>query len=115
MLGLIAAVPVWLVGTVAFGSLGLLVAGTLRTEAVLAVANVLFVLFVAVGGIALPSAGFPRILRGLVDLLPSGALGELLRACLAGAPFAWGSAVVLVAWAVIGSLLVVRYFRWTSV
>ncbi|GAB2544457.1 ABC transporter permease [Brachybacterium huguangmaarense] len=115
VLGFIAAVPVWLVGTVAFGSLGLLVAGTLRTEAVLAVANVLFVLFVAVGGIALPSAGFPRILRGLVDLLPSGALGELLRACLAGAPFAWGSAVVLVAWAVIGSLLVVRYFRWTSV
>src|SRR5690606_4709976 len=35
LLGLLAAVPVWLVGTVAFGALGLLVAGTLRTEAVL--------------------------------------------------------------------------------
>src|SRR5699024_3689468 len=37
--GLLAAVPVWLTGTVAFGALGLLVAGTLRTEAVLAVSN----------------------------------------------------------------------------
>lgn len=113
--GLLAAVPVWLIGTVAFGSLGLLVAGTLRTEAVLAVSNVLFILFVAVGGVALPPAGYPRILRGLVDLLPSGALGELLRSCLAGTAFPVGSLVVLALWAVAGSLLVSRFFRWTSV
>lgn len=113
--GLLAAVPVWLTGTVAFGALGLLVAGTLRTEAVLAVSNVLFLLFVTVGGVALPPASFPRFLRGLIDLLPSGALGELLRACLAGAPFSWGSAVVLLVWAVGDSLLVSRLFRWTSV
>lgn len=114
-LGLLAAVPVWLIGTVAFGSLGLLVAGTLRTEAVLAVSNVLFILFVTVGGVALPPTGYPRILRGLVDLLPSGALGELLRACLAGTTPPWGSLAVLVLWAVLGSVLVSRLFRWTSV
>lgn len=114
-LGLLAAVPVWLLGTIAFGSLGLLVAGTLRTEAVLAVSNVLFILFVAVGGVALPSATYPRLVRGLVDLLPSGALGELLRACLAGTAFTGGSLVVLIVWAVGGSLLVLRFFRWTSV
>lgn len=113
--GLLAAVPVWLIGTVAFGSLGLLVAGTLRSEAVLAVSNVLFILLVTVGGVALPPAGYPRILRGLVDLLPSGALGELLRSCLAGTAFPVGSLVVLALWAVAGSLLVSRLFRWTSV
>ncbi len=115
VVGLVAAVPVWLIGTVAFGSLGLLVAGTLRTEAVLALSNVLFLLFVTVGGVAIPAVHFPRFLSGLVDLLPSGALGELLRACLAGAPFSWGSLVVLVVWALGGSVLVSRYFRWTSV
>lgn len=113
--GLLAAVPVWLLGTVAFGALGLLVAGTLRTEAVLALSNILFMLFVAVGGIALPPASYPRILRGLVDLLPSGALGELLRASLAGTAFSWGSVVVLLLWAVGGSFAVSRWFRWTSV
>ena len=112
--GLAALVPVWLVGTAAFGALGLLVAGLLRTEAVLAVANLVFVLLVAVGGVAFPTTSFPRILGGLADLLPSGALGELMRACLAGGPFSPGSAVVLLLWAAAGVAAVVRWFRWTD-
>jgi len=114
LLGLAAAVPVWLVGTVAFGALGLLVAGTLRTEAVLAVSNLVFLLLVAVGGVAFPASTYPRILGGLVDLLPSGALGELMRACLASGPFSPGSALVLALWAVIGVFAVIRWFRWTD-
>ena len=114
LLGLAAMVPVWLIGTVAFGALGMLVAGTLRTEAVLAVSNLVFVLLVAVGGVAFPTASFPRILGGLADLLPSGALGELMRACLADGPFTAGSAVVLLAWAAAGVAAVVRWFRWTD-
>lgn len=112
--GLLGAVPVWLVGTVAFGALGLLVAGTLRTEAVLAVSNLLFLLLVSVGGVAFPASSYPRILGGLVDLLPSGALGELMRACLAQGPFSPGSALVLLVWAVAGVAAVVRWFRWTD-
>lgn len=112
--GLAALIPVWLVGTVAFGALGLLVAGLLRTEAVLAVANLVFVLLVAVGGVAFPTASFPRIVAGLADLLPSGALGELMRACLADGPFTVGSAVVLLLWAAAGVAAVVRWFRWTD-
>lgn len=111
--GLLAALPVWLVGTVAFGALGLLLAGRLRTEGVLAASNLVFVLFV-VGGISFPVTQYPRFLRGLVDLLPSGALGELLRACLAGSPFSVGSVLVLVIWAVGASLAVIRWFRWTD-
>lgn len=113
--GLIAAVPVWLIGAVAFGALGLLVAGTLRTEAVLALSNVLFVLFVSVGGVAVPPQSFPRLVRGLIDLLPSGALGELMRGTLGGTAFPWGSLVVLLLWAIGGSCAVARWFRWTSV
>lgn len=113
-LELLSAVPVWLLGTVAFGSLGLLVAGLLRTEAVLAVSNLVFVILVAAGGVAFPTSSYPRLLHGLVDLLPSGALGELLRACLAGGEFRGGSIVVLALWAIGGSLAVSRWFRWTS-
>lgn len=114
LLELLAVIPVWLLGTIAFGSLGLLVAGLLRTEAVLAVSNLVFVVLVAAGGVAIPSSAYPRLLQGLVDLLPSGALGELMRACLAGGPFAIGSLLVLLAWAVLGSLAVIRWFRWTD-
>ncbi|MDN6327909.1 MAG: ABC transporter permease [Brachybacterium sp.] len=114
LLGLLGALPVWLAGTIAFGALGLLIAGTLRTEAVLAVSNLVFVLLIAVGGVTFPASSYPRILGGLVDLLPSGALGELLRACLASGPFSPGSALVLAAWAVAGVLAVMRWFRWTD-
>ena len=114
LLGLLAAIPVWLVGTVAFGALGLLIAGTLRTEAVLAVSNLVFVLLVGAGGVAFPSSAYPRILGSLVDLLPSGALGELMRACFASGPFSFGSAVVLLAWAVAAVAAVMRWFRWTD-
>src|SRR5699024_2903085 len=112
--GLLAAVPVWLTGTVAFGALGLLVAGTLRTEAVLAVSNLVFVLLVAVGGVAFPASSYPRILGGLVDPLRSGGRGELLPASLASGPSSPGSALVLLARAVAGVLAVVRRFRWTD-
>ncbi|QCR54166.1 ABC transporter [Brachybacterium sp. SGAir0954] len=111
--GLLAAVPVWALGTIAFGALGLLLAGRLRTEGVLAASNLVFVLFV-VAGIAVPVTRYPRFLGGIVDLLPSGALGELLRACLAHGPFSIGSVVVLLAWAVGGTAAVVRWFRWTD-
>ncbi|MCS6710527.1 ABC transporter permease [Brachybacterium sp. EF45031] len=114
--GLLAAVPVWLLGTIAFGALGLLIAGTLRAEAVLAVANVVFVLVVAVGGAVVPVDHYPGVLRSLVDLLPSGALGELLRATLAQAgPFPWGAFGVLTVWAIGASLAVMRWFRWQDV
>lgn len=114
LLGVLGAIPVWMLGAAAFGALGLLVAGTLRTEGVLAVSNILFVLFVSVGGIAIPVASYPRFLGGLVDLLPSGALGELMRACLAGGSASAGSVLVLALWAGLGTAAVVRWFRWTS-
>lgn len=115
LVGLLATVPVWGLGTITFGALGLLLAGTLRTEAVLALSNVVFVLLVALGGVALPQTGYPRFAGAFVDLLPSGALGELMRATLAGAPFAVGSLAVLVVWAVAAVCAVSRWFRWTSI
>ena len=46
-----------LAGTAAFVALGLLLAGTLRSEAVLAAANLLWVLLVALGGVVVPVSG----------------------------------------------------------
>ena len=47
------------VGTWAFVALALLLAGTLRAEAVLALANLLWVLFLAVGGVIVPRTQLP--------------------------------------------------------
>src|SRR5690606_34684420 len=95
-------------GTAAFGALGLLIAGTLRAEATLAVANLVYVLLLVGGGLLVPLSRYPESARHALELLPSGALGQGLRDTFAGhGPGAFAT-VVLVVWAVCASLMVSR-------
>ena len=104
-------------GTVAFATLGLLLAGTLRAEATLALANGLFLGFLMLGGIVLPIDQLPAALQPIAALLPSTALADLLRVALASglgsaAPAASTSALILAAWAAVTATLAARTFRW---
>jgi ABC-2 type transport system permease protein len=105
-----------LLGTATFVSLGLLLAGTLRAEATLALANGLFLGFLMLGGIVLPIDHLPDVLRPIAAVLPATALAELLRISLASAAPASGSAgtsvAILAAWAIGAAALTVRTFRW---
>jgi ABC-2 type transport system permease protein len=102
-----------LVGTAAFAGLGLLMAGTIRAEATLAAANLLYVVLLVAGGAVVPVARYPEPLQPLVEVLPSGALGEGLRAVVVeGSSLPWGSIGVLALWAVAGMGLAARFFRW---
>lgn len=100
-------------GTVAFAGLGLLLAGTLRPEATLAIANGLFLLFLLLGGVVLPLDHLPKSLEAVSRLLPAAALSDLLRVALAGsAGDLAGPLVVLAAWAVASVAIAARTFRW---
>jgi len=104
---------VWLlVGTIAFAGVGLLLAGTLRAEANLAVANALFLVLLFLGGMAYPLAKLPDFLEVVAQALPAAALAESVRAALRGASIPWDSAGVLLAWAVAAPALATRFFRW---
>ncbi|WP_375003732.1 ABC transporter permease [Aeromicrobium sp. CTD01-1L150] len=99
-------------GTAAFGSLGLLIAGTLRAEATLAVANLVYVLLLVGGGLIVPLSRHPEPVAAVLELLPSGALGEgLRRAFETGAPGLL-PVVVLGVWALVGTFWTSRTFRW---
>lgn len=110
-----ALVAVVCLGTVALGSWGLALAGLLRAEATLAVANAVFLLLLFAGGTVLPTERLPGALAAVVQFLPSAALGDALRALLDAAP---GAALpllpilVLAAWAATGCLLTARTFKW---
>ena len=103
-------------GTLAFAALGLLLAGTLRAELTLALANLLFLAFLMLGGIVLPVDHLPAFLQPVAAILPATALADLLRVALdpggraATAPAA--SALILVTWALAASALATRRFRW---
>jgi len=110
--GTAGAVLAWLLGTAAFTALALLIAGTLRAEGVLAVANLVLVALIAVGGVVIPPAQLPGWLEPVATYLPSGALGEAMRdAFQHGGPSSL-SLLVLAAWALGLGAAVTRTFRW---
>lgn len=111
---LFAALPSIILGAAAFTSLGLLIAGTLRAEATLAIVNLVWVLLAAVGGSLLPAATLPHYLEWLPALLPSGALGESLRSVLTGHGIPLIPQLVLLAWTALAGFGVLKFFKWTS-
>ena len=109
--GVVPAAVTVLLGTAAFASLGLLVAGVLRAEATLAAANLVYLLLMAGGAVVVPAAsygGFGRV----AEWLPSGALGEALRTALLAGDADPRAMMVLVAWAALGTVLTACTFRW---
>ena len=98
-------------GTAAFASLGLLVAGTLRAEATLAAANLIYLLLLAGGAVVLPASAYGGF-GSFAQWLPSGALGEAVRTAFLDGVVAWRNLGVLLAWAVVGSALTARTFTW---
>lgn len=109
-LGLVASVGL---GTLALGAWGFALAGMLRAEATLAVANGIFLLLLVAGGTILPAHRLPSGLDAAAGLLPSAALGDALRTCLGQGGQSVGMALlVMAAWAVAGVALAARRFRW---
>ncbi|MCU1689047.1 MAG: transporter [Pseudonocardiales bacterium] len=107
------AVLLLVLGTLAFGGLGMLVAGTLRAEVVLAVANLVWLVLMFCGGIALPLSRFPDGVADVLRLLPSAALSEGLHRILQdGSRPGWGVLITLVIWSVGGLAAAARFFRW---
>jgi len=103
-----------LLGTIAFAGLGLLLAGTLRAETVLALANILFLGFLVVGGIIVPIDRLPGPLEAIAAALPAAPLAELLRDALgsaAGADVA-SPLALLAGWAIAAVGLAAATFRW---
>lgn len=110
--GVPLALVALLLGTAAFTSLALLVAGTLRAEAVLALANLVLLLLAFAGGVIVPADRLPGALAHVAVLLPSGALGEAMRGAFqTGSLPAW-SVVVLVGWTAALGWGAARLFRW---
>ncbi|HZU04968.1 MAG TPA: ABC transporter permease [Chloroflexota bacterium] len=106
------AIPALLLGTAAFAGLGLVLAGTLRPEATLAIANGLFLILLLVGGLFLPLSALPPWMAAVGRVLPAAALADTLRAALMGAPEEPAAALLLAGWAVAAPVVAALTFRW---
>jgi ABC-2 type transport system permease protein len=102
-----------LLGTLSFAGVGLLLAGTLRAEATLAVANGLFLVFLLLGGIVVPVSDLPAPLATLAGILPAAALADAFRVALgSGDGEAIRPLLTLAAWGIGAVVLASRTFRW---
>ncbi|MFF6775121.1 ABC transporter permease [Streptomyces sp. NPDC012637] len=108
----LAVLALLVLGTAAFSGLGLLMAGTLKAEATLAAANLVFLLLLVGGGVIVPLEKFGAA-ADVLALLPISALSDGLRDVLqGGAGMPWGDALILAVWAVVGLGAAARFFRW---
>lgn len=111
--GLLPALVTVALGSATFVALALVVAGRLRAEAVLAVANLLWVLFLGLG-LLLPTTTLPDAVSGLARVLPSGALGDGLRAALGTGTWPLSQWLVLAVWGLLAGFVATRIFRWSD-
>ncbi len=101
-----------LLGVGAFGSLGILLGGTLRAEITLAVANLVWFVLLLAGGIVIPVGMLPGPIGAVAAFLPSGALAESLRATLVtGSAPGLSPVLVLLGWTVVAAAVAVRTVR----
>ena len=105
-------VPAMLLATVAFSGLGLLMAGRLRGEAVLAAANGLYLVLLLLGGMVIPVAELPGALRAVARALPAAALSDVLHAASTAAAVPDRAWAVLAVWALAAPLAAAATFRW---
>lgn len=109
----LAVLLLLILGTAAFSGLGLLMAGTLKAEATLAAANLVFLLLLVGGGVIVPMDKFPSGAQDVLGLLPISALSDGLRDVLQhGAGMPWGDLGILAVWAVVGLGAAGKFFRW---
>ena len=100
-------------GVAAWVPWGLALGGSLRAEAVLAIANGVFLVILMFGGVVIPASSLPGPFDILVAYLPSGALVDgLSSALLLGQPDGVAM-VILLAWTTAGTLVATRVFRWS--
>lgn len=112
-LDILCIVVFLLVGTATFTALGLLLGGTLGSELVLALANLVWFALMGCAAIVMMEPSIPEGPHSLMMLIPSVALTEGFIQALHGS-FDVFAAVVLAAWAAVGSWAATKLFSFTA-
>ncbi|KUM31710.1 ABC transporter [Arthrobacter sp. EpRS66] len=110
--GIAPAILFLLLGAAAFTSLGLLIAGTVRPEATLAITNLAWILLAGAGGVLYPLSMAPAWIQPTLNALPSAALGDAMREALISGHFSIAGLIFLVLWSAAGSFAAIKLFKW---
>jgi ABC-2 type transport system permease protein len=110
--GALAAAAAMVAGSIAFGGIGLSMAGRLKAEVNLAAANGLYLVLLLLGGMVVPLSVLAAPLRSVAEVLPAAALSSALRDALGPSSGYAGCWAVLVIWMLVGPLVAALSFRF---
>lgn len=96
-----------------FGLAALAMAGSLKAEVTLGLANLVYIVGLVAGAVVWPLADYPKAIRPVIAALPTAALGESLRAWGVGQTLWWPLAS-LAGWGILLGLLARKVFTWIS-
>jgi ABC-2 type transport system permease protein len=103
-------------GAVAFGALGLLIAARPRTiEGASGLMNLAMMPMWVLSGVFFSSENFPKMLQPFIQALPLTAVNNALRANMlrgAGLDVVGYELAILAAWSIVAFALALRLFRW---
>jgi ABC-type multidrug transport system permease subunit len=107
---------VTLMGTLAFGAMGLLIASRARTvEGASGMMNLVMLPMWVASGVFFAASRFPDAIQPLVQALPLTAVVDALRLNMlqgAGLAGVWSELLILSGWLVVSFTLALRLFRW---
>jgi ABC-2 type transport system permease protein len=112
VLGAIAAALAMIAGSIAFGGIGLTMAGRLKAEVNLAAANGLYLVLLLLGGMVVPLSVLPHAVRLIAEVLPAAALSSSLRDAIGPSVGYAGCWAVLCVWAVVTPVVAALTFRF---
>ncbi|MBK4137347.1 ABC transporter permease [Corynebacterium macginleyi] len=107
--GILLTIVSLIFGVATFTAMGLVLGGTLSSEAVLALANLIWFILLAIVGWALYSQGLGD--NGLLNIVPTVALASAL-ADASNSTFPGIELISLTAWLAVASYAAVRWFRF---
>lgn len=108
----LAALAAFVLGIALFAAIGFTLAGRLRAETNLAVANGLFLVFLLAGGIIVPVTRLPTGLESFARVLPTEPFVASLRSSLVHGRTDGSALFALLVWTLVVSLIARRAFRW---
>lgn len=102
-----------MLATAGFSGIGLLMAGTMKSEVIIGAANGIYLILLFIGGMIIPLSSLPSAVGTFARLLPSAALSDAFFHSIGiGGTVPLWVWINLVAWGVGAPLLASKAFRW---
>ena len=102
-----------ILATSGFAGIGLLMAGTMKSEVIIGAANGIYLILLFIGGIVMPISSLPGALGAFARLLPAAALSESLYHSIGiGGSIPLWAWLNMIVWAVGAPLIAAKSFKW---